>query len=488
MRQYFLSVDFGASGGRHILFWLENGRINLKEIYRFDNQPVFRDGLMCWDLEALERQLLTGMRRCREAGMIPSAMGIDTWGLDYVLLDEKGERLGAAVNHRDPRTKGIYESVFSLISEGELYERTGIQMAEFNTLCQLAALKREQPKLLERARTLLMIPDYLNYRLTGKMVQEYTNASTTQLLKAGSAEWDWPLIRQLGFSERMFLPVTLPGRNLGPLSGETAAAAGFHCDVILVPSHDTASAFLTLPTDAAGKAPAVSSGTWSLVGMEASRPLLTEYARKQNLTNEGGYGGSNLLLKNSMGLWMIQNIRRENAPALSFAELCREAERAEITSVVDCRDESFLAPPDMTGAVRSFCRKTGQQVPESPGELAQVVYRSLAVSYGEILRELEKAAGMQFEKLHIIGGGSNADYLNRMTAAFTGLPVYAGPAEATAIGNVLSQMTASGVFPSIQAARESAAESFEVKRYEPDGGGIAGAGRKSVCIERKRRL
>lgn len=464
MRQYYLAVDFGASGGRHILFWLEDGRICLDEIYRFENQPVFQNGLMCWDLERLEEQLLTGMKRCREAGRIPAAMGIDTWGLDYVLLDGEGKCLGSAVNHRDPRTKGIYEAIFSRIPEEELYGRTGIQTAEFNTLCQLMAVRREQPELLERARTFLMIPDYLNAFLTGEMAQEYTNATTTQLLRAGEARWDTELMELLGLPPGMFLPPRLPGQRLGSLKQEMAALVGFSCDIFLTPSHDTASAFLALPPGAEKEGPAISSGTWSLMGMEREAPLLTEYGRKRKFTNEGGYGGKNLLLKNSMGLWMIQNIRREAAPRASFAELCQSAEQARISSVVDCQAEEFLAPASMAEAVRQYCKKTGQPVPESPGELACVVYHSLAASYGKILREMETAAGTSFQALYIIGGGSNAEYLNRLTASCTGLPVYAGPAEATAIGNALSQMTADGVFPTMESARECAARSFERKR------------------------
>ncbi len=467
MEQYYLAVDFGASGGRHIAAKREGDRLVFQEVYRFPNGPVQKGGRLCWDLEYLEEQLIEGMRRCGERGIVPAAMGIDTWGLDYVLLDREGRRLGPAVSHRDPRTKGIYEEIFADCPREELYQRTGIQMAEFNTLCQLAAQKRDQPELLERAALFLMIPDYLNYRLTGVAAQEYTNAATTQLLRAGGRQWDEELLDRLGIPRGMFLLPSLPGRVLGTLRPEVAKRAGFCCRVILPPTHDTAAAFLALPPEGAGE-PAISSGTWSLMGMETEFLYRSREALDGNFTNEGGYGGVNLLLKNSMGLWMIQQIRAELGGKRSYGELCAMAERERIASLADCQSAEFMAPESMSRAVQDFCRRTGQEVPQTAGELLRVVYRSLAASYAATLSGLEALCGRSFKRLTIIGGGSRAEYLNRLTAQAAGIPVVTGPDEATAAGNLAAQMLADGVFTDVREARQCVAASFTARRFEPD--------------------
>ena len=466
MSSYYLAVDFGASGGRHIAAHIENGRIVMREIYRFPNGPIVRDGHMCWDLLYLTKQLLEGMRRCQELGIIPEAMGIDTWGLDYVFLDRHGEPLGQAVNHRDSRTRGIYRQIFEIVPQDEIYHRTGIQMAEFNTLCQLMSVKRDEPHLFDKTAVMLMIPDYFNYVLTGVTAQEYSNASTTQLMKAGKREWDWDLIRKLGLPENLFMPVRMPGESLGTLRKEVIKEVGFDCRVILPPTHDTASAFLALPPESFG-IPAISSGTWSLVGRETDETVLSEYAGENGFTNEGGFEGRNLLLKNSMGLWMIQSIRREAGADISYEQLCREAESASICSVIDCRSTEFMAPESMTEAVRQACRRSGQQIPETLGEMAAVVYRSLAKSYADIFFQMEHMAGRQFEKLCVVGGGARASYLNRLTAKAVGRPVSAGPAEATAVGNIMSQMISDNIFDGVEAARKCVADSFEIKCYRP---------------------
>lgn len=467
-KQYYLAVDFGASGGRHILAVRDGNRIRMQEVYRFSNSPVMRDHMMCWDLEYLTEQLTEGMKRCRDAGIIPAGMGIDTWGLDYVLLDRGGRVLGNAANHRDMRTRGIYGGIWETVSEQELYKRTGIQMAEFNTLCQLEADKRDRPEILRQAECLLMIPDYFGFYLTGKKVQEYTNASTSQLLDPKKRDWDRELVGTLGIPERLLLPVRMPGERLGRLREEVKAKVGFDCDVFLPATHDTASALMVLPECGQGETRAViSSGTWSLMGMITGMPVISEAARNLKFTNEGGFGGKNLLLKNSMGLWMIQNIRKEAAFGMSFEELCEEAERAKIASILDCNSNEFMAPESMVQAVRDYCRRTGQQIPETPGELAAVVYRSLAKSYAGIREELETVTGETCTALHIVGGGSNAGYLNQLAADYAGLPVLAGPAEATAAGNIMAQMIAAGVFKDLKEAQECAASSFEIKRYLP---------------------
>lgn len=467
-KQYYLAADFGASGGRHILAVRDGDRIRMQEVYRFSNSPVIRDHMMCWDIEYLTMQLVEGMKRCRDAGKIPACMGIDTWGLDYVFLDREGRILGNAANHRDRRTRGIYRSIWDNVSEQELYKRTGIQMAEFNTLCQLAADGRDRPELLRQAGCMLMIPDYFGYYLTGRRAQEYTNASTSQLLDPKKRDWDRELAVKLGIPDRLLLPVRMPGERLGRLRDELKEKVGFDCNVILPATHDTASALMVLPECGKGKTRAViSSGTWSLMGMITEEPVISEAGRSLKFTNEGGFGGKNLLLKNSMGLWMIQNIRKETAPGMSFETLCAEAERAEIASFVDCNSDEFLAPESMVKAVTGFCERTGQQIPETPGELAAVVYRSLAKSYAAIREELETVTGEACTEIRIVGGGSNAGYLNQLTADYAGVPVLAGPAEATAAGNIMAQMTADGIFKDLEEAQECAASSFEIKKYLP---------------------
>lgn len=462
-KKYYLAVDFGASGGRHILAWKDGANVRMEEIYRFSNSPVRRDGMLCWDLEYLTQQLLNGMVKCREAGKVPVSMGIDTWGLDFVLLDREQNVLGNAVNHRDPFTKGIYEEIFPLISEKELYNITGIQMAEFNTVCQLAAIMKNKPQLLEWTDTMLMMPDYFGFLLTGNKAQEYTNASVTQLLDPVHKNWDLELIDRLGFPRRIFLPVKMPGQRLGPLNCSIAEKVGFNCDVILPATHDTASAFMVVPDGEA----VISSGTWSLMGTVANHPILSEKARMKRFTNEGGYEGKNLLLKNSMGLWMIQNIKKEMAAELSYEELCSMAEKAEIDSIVDCSSGEFLAPESMAEAVKTYCGRTGQQIPETAGELAAIIYRSLACSYARILLELEDVTGKKYQSIRMLGGGSNAAYLNQLTADEAGVPVLAGPSEATATGNVMVQMIADGIFYSLEEAQKCFAESFPARKYLP---------------------
>lgn len=467
-KKYYLAVDFGASGGRHILADRDGDKIRMQEVYRFSNSPVKREHMMCWDIEYLTEQLMEGMKRCRDAGKIPAGMGIDTWGLDYVFLDREGRIMGNAANHRDMRTRGIYGSIWEKMPEQELYKRTGIQTAEFNTLCQLAADRRDRPEILRKAWCMLMIPDYFGFYLTGRRVQEYTNASTSQLLDPEKKDWDRELAGKMEIPDRLLLPVSMPGERLGRLKDEVREKVGFDCNVILPATHDTACALMVLPECGEGETRAViSSGTWSLMGMITEKPVICEAGRRLKFTNEGGFGGKNLLLKNSMGLWMIQNIRKETAPGMAFETLCAEAKRADIASFVDCNSDEFLAPESMAEAVGGFCKRTGQQVPETPGELAAVVYRSLAKSYAGIRKELETVTGKCCTSIHIVGGGSNAGYLNQLTADYAGVPVLAGPPEATAAGNIMAQMIADGVFKDLKEAQECAVSSFEIKRYLP---------------------
>lgn len=467
MEKYFLAVDIGASSGRHILGCVRNGRMELEEIYRFPNGMKSVDGQLCWDVEELFSHIKAGMKKCKEIGKIPVSMGIDTWAVDYVLLDEQDRIVGNTVGYRDSRTKGMDDLVYEDIPLEELYQRTGIQKQIFNTIYQFMAVKKQHPEYLETAKTMLMIPDYFHYRLTGVKKQEYTNATTTQLVNPRSNTWDYELIERLGYPKAWFGPLSMPGTTVGGLTPEIEAEVGFSCQVVLPATHDTGSAVLAVPSNE-WDVLYISSGTWSLMGTERMEADCSLESMKRNFTNEGGYEHRFRYLKNIMGLWMIQSVKKELAAAgqdYSFGEICDMASKETISSLVDCNDDCFLAPESMIQAVKDFCEKEGQQVPETPAQLGAVIYNSLAKCYGETIEELEQVTGKHYGQVHIVGGGANADYLNRLTAKYTGRPVYAGPTEATAIGNLAAQMIEAGEYGSLAEARRGIFESFEIKRY-----------------------
>ena len=468
MEKYFLAVDIGASSGRHILSHMEDGKIVLEEVFRFENGMTEIDGHKCWDSELLFSHIKEGMKKCAGLGKIPCYMGIDTWGVDYVLVDREGKRIGNAVGYRDDRTTGIDREVYQIIPEKELYARTGIAKQVFNTIYQLVALKKENPEQLLEAETLLLSPDYYNFLLTGKRASEYTIASTGQLVSPETKDWDYELIRMLGLPEKIFTPLQKPGTILGGLSDDVKAEIGYDCQVVMVTSHDTASAVLAVPSKTADFA-YISSGTWSLLGVELENAICNEQSREANFTNEGGYDYKYRFLKNIMGLWMIQSVRNEMNKAYSFAQLCAMAEKVkDFPSRVDVDEHRFFAPDSMIEEIRNACRESGQPVPETPGELATVVYQSLADCYKKSLRNLEAMTGKTYPAVNIVGGGANADYLNQLTANATGKTVYAGPTEATAIGNIVCQMLACGDLPSVAEARACIFDSFAVKTFTPE--------------------
>ena len=468
--KYHLAVDIGASSGRHILGHVEQGRIVLEEVYRFENGPKKRGGRLCWDFDALAREVVNGLKVCAKLGKVPATLGVDTWGVDFALVDREGRVLGDTVAYRDSRTQGMDALVEELIPAQELYRRTGIQKQSFNTIYQLMAVKRQSPELLEQAHRLLLVPDYLHYTLTGVMSNEYTEASTSGLVSAAAKDWDRELLDLLGFPQKLFGPLSLPGTALGGLCPALREELGFDCQVILPASHDTGSAFLAVPAGE-GDSVTLSSGTWSLLGVELEQPVTTPESRAANFTNEGGYQYRYRYLKNIMGLWMIQNLRREmaeNGQLPGFGELPQLArEAADFPGRVDVDDPSFLAPESMSAAVRAYCERAGQPVPQSPGELLSCVYHSLAQCYAQSVRQLECLTGRGFQAVHIVGGGSQDAYLNQLTASATGLPVYAGPTEGTALGNLLVQMIAQGEFASLQEARDAIRASFAVKEVLP---------------------
>lgn len=468
MEKYYLAVDIGASSGRHILGHLENGKIELEEIYRFENGMDHKDGKLLWNVERLFGEILNGMKKCKELGKLPVSMAIDTWAVDYVLLDEKDQILGDTYGYRDHRTDGMDAEVVKILPEPELYARTGIQKQIFNTIYQLMAVEKKTPEIMKQAKTLLMLPDYFGFRLTGNKLSEYTNGSTTQLVDPHTYQWDKEMIQSLGYPEAIFLPLKMPGTKVGNLLPQIREEVGYDLEIVLCGSHDTASAVMAVP-QTEGDGIYISSGTWSLMGIESLEPIITKEAATANFTNEGGYDHRFRFLKNIMGLWMIQSVRHEYQDAYSFAQLCDMAEESrDFSSRVDVNDQSFLSPDSMIEAIKQYCQKTGQPVPETVGELAAVVYRSLAQSYGETVKELETIAGRTYDSIHIIGGGSNAAYLNQLTAEATGKIVYAGPGEATAIGNLLAQMIHAGDLADLKGARQCVRDSFEIKTYVPE--------------------
>ena len=466
MSRYYLAVDIGASSGRHMLGYLEDGKMHLEEIYRFGNGMVNKDGKLLWDTQRLFAEIVNGMKACAEAGKIPESMSVDTWAVDYVLLDGQDQVIGDTYGYRDGRTRGCDAKVYQRIREDELYARTGIQKQSFNTIYQLMADKLKRPEVLGGARTFLMLPDYFQFLLTGRKVSEYTNGTSTQLVSPATKQWDKELIRLLGYPEEMFLPLQMPGTEVGVLQESVAKEVGFCCNVVLCGSHDTASAVVAMPK-AEGNGLYISSGTWSVMGVELDKADCSEVSRKANFTNEGGYDYRFRYLKNIMGLWMIQSVRHEMGDRYSFGQLCEMAEKEKaFASLVDANDSCFLAPANMTKEIQDFCMRTGQKVPQTPGEIACVIYQSLAQCYGKTVQEIEANTGRTYENIHVIGGGANAAYLNRLTAQATGRTVYAGPGEATAIGNIMAQMIRTGEFTGLAEARECVAESFEIQRYE----------------------
>ena len=465
MEKYYLAVDIGASSGRHMLASMKDGKMQLEEVYRFPNGMDNKNGTLCWDVERLITEIKNGLKKCKEIGKIPVSMGIDTWGVDYVLLDKDDNILGDTVGYRDSRTEGMDEKVYEVIPQDDLYARTGIQKQIFNTIYQLMAVKQSHPEYLEQAETILMIPDYFNFLLTGVKKNEYTEATTGQLISPKTNDWDYEMIDMLGYNSRMFLPVSMPGTVVGDFTEEVQKEVGFNCTVVLPATHDTGSAVLAVPTND-DDAVYISSGTWSLMGIERKEADCSMESMKANFTNEGGYDHRFRYLKNIMGLWMIQSVKKEFTEDLSFAEICEMASKETISSIVDCNDDCFLAPKSMIDAVQKFCRDTDQQVPETVGEISSVIYNSLAKCYGDTVEEIEAITGKKYSTIYVVGGGSNAGYLNELTAKYTGRKVSAGPSEATAIGNIIVQMLHDGVFASLPEARTCVKESFDVKMYE----------------------
>ena len=466
MQRYYLAVDIGASSGRHILGYREDGVIKLEEIYRFENRMVNKDGSLCWDIDKLFTEIKNGLKRCKDIGKIPYSMGIDTWAVDYVILDSEDRIIGKTYGYRDKRTQGIDDKVYEIIPEEELYLRTGIQKQIFNTIYQLMAMKEKTPEDMEKAKSFLLIPDYFNFLLTGNKYTEYTNATTTQLVSPVTKDWDFELIEKLGLKREMFGKIMLPKYSVGNFVKEIADEVGFDCEVVLPATHDTGSAILAVPA-VEDDYIYISSGTWSLIGIERMEADCSQKSKRTNFTNEGGIEYRFRYLKNIMGLWMIQSVRHELKDSYSFEELCKlAAEADQFPSRVDVNAEVFLSPDNMTEAIKEYCRNTYQDVPSTVGELAACIYQSLAESYAHAVKEIEEITGRTYQRIHIVGGGANADYLNKITAIHTKKDILAGPTEATALGNILAQMLKAGDYTSIPEARQAVLDSFSIVHYQ----------------------
>ncbi len=457
---YYLAIDIGASSGRHIIGHVEAGKLVIEEMYRFPNGMKKKDGTLVWDVDALIGHIKAGIAACVEKGKSPSYIGIDTWGVDFVLIDKDGNRIGDAVGYRDSRNEGMDVKVYEKISEAELYARTGIQKAVFNTIYQLEAVKQNHPEQLEAADTLLMMPDYLGFSLTGIRCSEYTEATTGQLVKVSETDWDYELIERLGLPRRIFKPLHMPGYVVGPLSQEVEAETGcVGAQLILPPTHDTGSAVVAVPTNEEDVI-YISSGTWSLIGVERLVPDASPKSQEHNFTNEGGFAQRYRYLKNITGLWMVQSMKKELGGDYTFDMLCNMAKEYDNTPLrVDPNDNRFLAPDSMIDEVKAAVGKDDLSI----GEMFAIVYHSLADSYRRAALEIEELMGRSMKAIHIVGGGCKDDYLCSLTARACGKPVFAGPIEATAIGNLTSQMIATGVFSNLAEARNVIFNSFDVK-------------------------
>jgi rhamnulokinase len=450
---YHLAIDIGASSGRHILGYTENGRIVLEEIYRFEDYLVKDNGSFVWNIEKLVREVKAGVAKCKDLGKIPATIAIDTWGVDYVLLDENKKELLPCYSYRDNRNNLIQDEVAAIITQEELYARTGIQKANYNTVYQLYCDKKSGK--LGRAAYFMNMPDYLSFRLTGVIHNEYTEATTTNLINAVSKSWDYEILDRLGIKKDIFSPVSLPCTEVGALVG-----FDFDSTVIHAPSHDTASAVAACPTG--DKGVYISSGTWSLIGTENPEPVLSDAALKANFTNEGGINFRFRFLKNYMGMWLFQNIRRNLDKKYSYDEMMALAESSGSFEFIDTNSPLFVAPDNMIEAIRSYLKDDSLPV----GVVINSVYHSLAKAYADVVREIENISGKSVDTVSIVGGGSKDKYLNKLTAQYTQKRVLAGPVEATATGNIISQMMYCDKTLTLEKARELVKKSFDIREVE----------------------
>ncbi|MBT2291172.1 rhamnulokinase [Paenibacillus albidus] len=465
--QHHIAVDIGASSGRVV--WGEiqqDGNLTLTEIHRFKNGFAEKGGHLYWDMDYLYAEIVEGLRQAKTRGIDRCTVGIDTWAVDYVLVGRNGERIHEVYAYRDSRTEGAAEELHRKFPFEVIYAKTGIQYLSFNTLYQLYVHDKQE---LQAAESILLVPDYLYFRLTGRKISEVTNASTTALLNLHTRDYDEELLSLLGLARTKFPPLTQPGEPLGGLDIALAASGELpECQFIAAASHDTASAVLGVP--AAGREPwaYLSSGTWSLIGVERKAPIAGPDALKSNYTNEWGAYGTTRFLKNIMGMWLIQKVHEENGGRYSYGELVELAASVQpFRSIIYPNAERFLNPSSMTGEIRRYCAETGQPLPHTLGEIARCIFDSLALSYYCYVKDLEQLTGERIGRLHIVGGGSNNMLLCRITADLLGIAVHAGPTESTALGNLAVQLISSGEIRDIHEVRDVIHRSFGVTVYEP---------------------
>lgn len=449
---YYLAIDIGASSGRHILGYIDNGRLKLEEIHRFENYITNQNSTLVWDIEHLVNEVKKGIAKCKEVGKIPKSIAIDTWGVDYVLLDESKKEIKPCYCYRDSRTNAVVDEVESLVSPAQLYAKTGIQKQNFNTIYQLYVDKKNGR--FQNAKYFLMMPEYLSFKLTGVCKNEYTNATTTGLVNAKTKTWDNDILSALDLPSELFGALNTPSSLVGDLSAEVQRIVGFNSTVIFAPSHDTASAVCACPMQDDDLY--ISSGTWSLIGTEITQPILGDNARQLNFTNEGGIDYRFRFLKNYMGMWLFQNIRRNLNKSMTYDEMMTLAMNCGEYKYFDVNDKTLVAPKNMIEAIGKLIGS------DDLGFILNSAYHSLAKSYDEAAKEIENVTGKQFNTIHIVGGGCQDKYLNALTRDYTGKCVTAGPIEATATGNIVSQiMHDKKIF--LATARDLIKNSFDIK-------------------------
>jgi rhamnulokinase len=475
--QIYLAVDLGAESGRVIAGAWDGRQIRIEELHRFANGPVNVADTLRWDVLRLWSEIQNGLSlAAKQFGDAVVSIGVDTWGVDYVLLTKGGEMLGQPYHYRDGRVAGMFQQAFKRAPKAEIFARTGVQFMEINTLYQLLACQRSHPQLLEAADGLLMMPDFFHWCLCGSRCAEFTEATTSQCVNPVKRDWDLDLLNKLGLPGRIFPPIVPPGTVLGTLRPSVSRHTGLGpVKVVAPPSHDTASAVAAIPTGATGRAnwAYISSGTWSLMGIETQNATLSERVLQLNFTNEGGIDGTFRLLKNITGLWLVQQCKKAfeaNGQNFDYAELARLAEGAPgPVAIVDPDDSRFANPPDMPAAIQAYCRETNQPAPQTEGALLRCALESLAAKYGATLAGLEELAGNRIDVIHVVGGGSRNQLLNQLAADRCRRRLLAGPVETTALGNLLSQVRAAGELKSLAEMRQVVRSRGEPQVFEPRG-------------------
>lgn len=465
-----LAFDFGASSGRAIIGKYENGKVTLEEIHRFSNDPVLLGDTMYWDVLRLFHEIKQGIIKAKNAGGFDS-IGIDTWGVDFGLIDKNGKLLENPVHYRDKRNIGMIQEAEKIMSKKAIYEKTGIQFLDFNTLYQLLSLKKNRPEVLERTDKILFMPDLFSYFLTGETVCEYSVATTSQMIDVNNGTWDKDILSLVGIEEKKFAPLVQSGTVVGMITEDLCRELGVESvPVIAVCGHDTQSAICAVPKPE-GDIAFISCGTWSIFGTELHKPIVNDVTYEMSVTNEGGFAGAVGFVKNIAGLWLIQESRRQwkkEGKDYSFAELEKMAIECEsFKCFIDPDDALFSAPGDMPGRVREYCRRTGQYVPETVGEVMRCIYESLAMKYRLVFEKISKCTGKKYDTVNMIGGGTKDTLLCKMTSCACGTSVVTGPVEATALGNVCVQLLSSGDIGDMNEARRIIANCEMLKRYEP---------------------